>query len=144
MERKCFGDLNLVIFNIPIKCGHRQNCNYSMISVLFKNMVQKNNEKKWTKNVNIACPKVLALWIIFIFFLKMSTHFFYNWKRLILKCRHWWSQMSCMEGWENASTKHFFPLLFYFWNCNVKIPWSWLGQKIGGSFCTRCPISGSV
>lgn len=61
MERKCFSDLNLVVSHVPIKCGYGQNHISSMISVLFKNVVWKNNRKKWTKNVNSACPKELAL-----------------------------------------------------------------------------------
>lgn len=61
MGRKCFGDLNLEVSNVPIKSGYGQNHISRMISVLFKNMVQKNNRKKWTKNVNTAGPKELAL-----------------------------------------------------------------------------------
>lgn len=39
MERKCLGDLNLVVSTVPVNCGFSQNHISSMISLLFKNMV---------------------------------------------------------------------------------------------------------
>lgn len=68
MERKCFGDLNLVVSNVPIKYGYGQNHISSMISVLFKNLVQKNNRKKWTNYVNIVVSRSWHYEYLFCFF----------------------------------------------------------------------------
>lgn len=61
MERKCGGDLNLVVSNGPIKYEYRQNGISSVISVLFKNtrlrrIMESSGLKMLTLLVQSCCP----------------------------------------------------------------------------------------